>query len=129
MLKHKIEVPEGTKPVLQRAYKVGPKQKEILENMIKDMIDQDIIEESCSPWGAPCMLAAKRNNNGYRFVVDFRLLNNKIILGAHPLPTTTEALESLGSNAPVYFSTLNLQSGFNWKLTPPLPRSPHGVVI
>jgi hypothetical protein len=43
-LKHKIEVPEGTKPMRQRAYKVGPKQKEILENMIKDMIDQDIIK-------------------------------------------------------------------------------------
>jgi hypothetical protein len=49
LLKHKIEVPEGTKPMCQRAYKVGPKQKEILENMVKDMIDQDIIEESCSP--------------------------------------------------------------------------------
>jgi hypothetical protein len=58
------------------------------------------------------MLVAKRNNNGYRFVVDFRLLNTKIILGAHPLPSTTEALESLGSNAPAYFSTLDLQSGF-----------------
>jgi hypothetical protein len=112
LLKHKIEVPEGTRPVRQRAYKVGPKQKEILENMVKDMIDQDIIEESCSPWGAPCMLVAKRNNNGYRFVVDFRLLNTKIILGAHPLPTTIEALESLGSNAPAYCSTIDLPSGF-----------------
>jgi hypothetical protein len=70
-LKHEIEVSEGTRPVRQRAYKIGPKQKEILENMVKDMIDQYIIEESCSPWGATCMLVAKRNNNGYRFVVDF----------------------------------------------------------
>ena len=71
LLKHEIEVSEGTRPVRQRAYKIGPKQKEILENMVKDMIDQYIIEESCSPWGATCMLVAKRNNNGYRFVVDF----------------------------------------------------------
>ena len=52
---------------------MGPKQKDMLENMITDMLDQDIIEESMSPWGAPCLLVAKRNNsNGYRFVVDFR---------------------------------------------------------
>ncbi|CAC5360358.1 unnamed protein product [Mytilus coruscus] len=43
LLKHKIEVPQGTAPVRQRAYKVGPCQKDVLENMIKDMLEQDII--------------------------------------------------------------------------------------
>ena len=112
-MKHKIEVPEGTKPVRQRAYKVGSRQKDVLENIIKDMLEQDIIEESISPWGAPCLLVAKKNNNGYRFVVDFRSLNKHIVnLDAYPLPTTDEALESLGSASPTYFSCLDLQSGF-----------------
>ncbi|VDI82483.1 Hypothetical predicted protein [Mytilus galloprovincialis] len=113
LLKHKIEVPEGTVPVRQRQFKVGPRQKDVLENMIKDMLEQDIIEESISPWGAPCLLVAKKNNNGYRFVVDFRSLNKHIVnLDAYPLPTTDEALESLGSALLTYFSCLDLQSGF-----------------
>ena len=67
LLKHKIEVPENTRPIRQRAYKVGPKQKEILENMIKDMINQDIIEESVSPLNAPCLLVAKKNESWLSF--------------------------------------------------------------
>lgn len=112
LLRHKIEVPEGTRPVRQRAYKVGPKQKQILEDTVKTLLEQDVIEESVSPWGAPCLLIAKRNNSGYRFVVDFRELNKLTIFDAHPLITTDEALESLGTASPSYFSVLDLQSGF-----------------
>ena len=33
-------------------------------------------------------------------------------MDAHPFPTTEEALESLGTTSPAYFSCLDLQSGF-----------------
>lgn len=82
-------------PIRQRFYRLGPKQKVEMERMITDMGKQGIIQESTSPWGAPCMLVAKRGNNGYRFVVDFRGINQLIQMDAHPLPTTEEALESL----------------------------------
>ena len=62
--------------------------------------------------GGPCLLVCKPNNKGYRFVVDYRGINKLIVLEATPLPTTEEALSSIGSSRPVYFSTLDLQSGF-----------------
>lgn len=80
--------------------------------MIKDMLDQDIIEESTSPRGVPCLLIVKKNKSGYRFVVDYRKLNSWSMLDAHPLPTTDNALESLGTGSPAYFSTFDLQSRF-----------------
>ncbi|CAC5381561.1 Retrovirus-related Pol polyprotein from transposon 297,Retrovirus-related Pol polyprotein from transposon 17.6 [Mytilus coruscus] len=61
----------------------------------------------------PCLLVAKSNNNGYRFVVDFRSLHKHTVnLDLDPLPTTDEELESLGHASPTYFSCLDLQSGF-----------------
>ena len=91
---------------------MGPKQKQALEHVIRDMEEQDIIQPSTSPWAAPCLLVAKPNNRGYRFVVDFRGLNQLIELDATPIPTTEEALDSIGSSKPAYFTTLDLQSGF-----------------
>ncbi len=112
ILQHKIEIDPKHKPIRHRCYRLGPKQKDVLETMIHDMQDQEIIQPSVSPWAAPCLLVAKPNNRGYRFVVDFRGINKLIELQACPLPTTEETLESIGTSNPTYFTTLDLQSGF-----------------
>ncbi len=112
IVQHKIELDSQHRPIRQRYYQLGPRQKVALEEMIQDMEKQDIIERSTSPWGAPCLLVAKPNNKGYRFVVDYRGINKLIELQAQPLPTTEEALSNLGSAQPTYFTTLDLQSGF-----------------
>ena len=107
-----MEIDPRHKPIHKRYYQLGPKQKEALKGMILEMEEQDIIERSTSPWGAPCLLVAKPNNKGYRFVVDYRGINKLIELQAQPLPTTEEALSNLGAANPKYFTTLDLQSGF-----------------
>ncbi|VDH95366.1 Hypothetical predicted protein [Mytilus galloprovincialis] len=112
ILQHEISMPCDQKPIRQRPYKIGNKQKQILENMIEDMLKQDIIEPSTSPWAAPCLLVAKKNNSEYRFVVDYRKINSITEQDAHPLLTTDDALESLGATQPSYFSCLDLRSGF-----------------
>ncbi|CAG2234141.1 unnamed protein product [Mytilus edulis] len=103
------------KPIRQRPYKLGAKQKEVLENVVSDMLKDGIIEPSTSPWAAPCLLVAKKSNNttntDYRFVVDYRRVNECIELNAHPLLTTEDALESVGAKQPTYFSALDLKSG------------------
>lgn len=112
IIKHKITVDPGQPPLRQRAYRLRPDQKDIMDNTLQEMLEGDIIEGSTSPWAAPCMLVAKRNGSGYRFVVDYRRLNNITQLDAHPLPSPNEALESLGVSNPAWFSTLDLQNGF-----------------
>ena len=115
VIQRKINIADNHKPVRDGCYRLGPKQKQVLEHMIGDMQDQGIIEPSTSPWAAPCLLVAKKNNKGYRFVVDYRRINKLIEIDAHPLPTTEEALDStcIGTVNPTYFSAaLDLQSGF-----------------
>ncbi|CAC5365510.1 unnamed protein product [Mytilus coruscus] len=112
ILQHEISMPCDQKPIRQRPYKIGNQQKQILENMIDDMLKQDIIEPSTSPWAAPCLLVAKKNNSKYRFVVDYRKIKSITEQDAHLLLTTDDALESLGATQPSYFSCLDLRSGF-----------------
>jgi hypothetical protein len=50
-LKHKIEVPEGTKPVRQRAYKVGPKQKAINAHAEIDSAHWDMLKDDLKTLG------------------------------------------------------------------------------
>ena len=84
----KIRVDPKHKPIRERYYPLSPKQKLVLEDMILDMEGQGIIQRSSSPWAAPCLLVAKPNNKGYRFVVDYRGINKLIELEAQSLPTT-----------------------------------------
>ena len=111
IIEHEIHVNKDQTPIRQRAYRLSHKQKEIMTDMINDLLDQDIIQESTSPWSSPCMLVAKKNN-GYRFVCDFRALNAVTKFQALPLPTVEEALDSIGTQSPVWFSSLDLCSGF-----------------
>ena len=112
ILEHEINIAKHHKPIRQKPYKLGYKQKQVLENVVNDMLKQDIIEPSVSPWAAPCLLVAKKNNTEYRFVVDYRSINQLTELDAHPLPTTDDALETLGASQPRFFSVLDLRSGF-----------------
>ena len=112
LIKHQIKVDPDQPPIRQRAYRISPQQKDILDQKLEEMLEADIIEGSTSPWAAPCLLVAKANNTGYRFVVDYRRINQITQLDAHPLPTPSESLESLGVTNPAWFSTLDLQNGF-----------------
>ncbi len=111
VIKHKIVVTDNT-PVRRRAYRLNPTQQKIMEAKLGELLQQGIIEESCSPWSAPCLLISKRNNTEHRLVTDFRALNAKTVLIANPLPTTQEALENIGMTKPKWFSVMDLQSGF-----------------
>ncbi|XP_023319373.1 uncharacterized protein LOC111694666 [Trichogramma pretiosum] len=54
--------------------------------------------------------AGPNGEKKWRLVIDYRMLNEKTIASAYPLPNITEILDQLGSSK--YFSTLDLQSGF-----------------
>jgi hypothetical protein len=112
ILQHHIDVDPKHKPVRMRAYRMGPKQKEAFDDMTEQLIAQDVIENSLSPWAAPCFLVAKKCGKTFRVVVDYRRLNALTDLDAHPLLTTDEALDHIGTNNPAIFTTLDLQSGF-----------------
>ena len=47
-----IELKQGTEPIAQRPYKMGPQEMEELKERLDDLIAKGFIQESVSPWGS-----------------------------------------------------------------------------
>ncbi len=82
-------------PVFQAPYRVSPKQREKLKEIINEMINADIIEPSKSSYAAPVFLIPKKQKGEYRFLVDFRKLNEQTINDRHPIPRSQDIFRAL----------------------------------
>ncbi|GBM91843.1 Retrovirus-related Pol polyprotein from transposon 297 [Araneus ventricosus] len=87
-------------------------KKEEVERLVKEMVDNGIIEESSGPWASPIVLVKKKDGSTH-FCVDYRKLNKITIKGSYPLPRIDDTLDAL--NGSQWFSTLDLKSGY-WQV-------------
>ena len=111
VIKHKINLTDEI-PFREAHRRIPPNMYEEVRRHIKDMLQSNVIQESCSPYASPVVLV-KKPDGSLRFCIDYRKLNSKTIKNAHPLPRIDETLDSLlGSK---YFSTLDLKAGY-WQI-------------
>ena len=110
---HKIPTTDNV-PINVKQYGYPPHLREIVQKQVQEIIDNDIVEESESPYNSPLCIVPKKpdiqGNKRWRLVIDFRVLNEKTVPSSYPLPNITEILDQLGRSK--YFSTLDLASGF-----------------
>jgi hypothetical protein len=100
------------RPINVPPYRTGPAQKEEIDKLVQDMLDNNVIRPSKSPYSSPVLLV-KKSDGSYRFCVDYRKLNAITKRDVYPLPRIDDTLDMLGQAR--YFSTLDLQSGF-WQI-------------
>lgn len=102
-------------PVTHPPYRLPIAQRQELDRQINELQKAGIIKESQSPYSSPAFLVSKKDG-GYRLVVDYRRLNDKIIPDKYPLPLIQTIFDSLENST--YFSTLDIsQAFFQQKLT------------
>ena len=79
---------------------------------IQEMLDIGAICKSHSPWASAVVLVQKKDD-GLRFCIDLRKINEQTIKDAYSLPWINETLDILQGSQ--WFSSLNLKSG-SWQV-------------
>ena len=105
-------IPTTGNPIRVPPRKIPGHYKHEVEHQIREMLQRDIIEESCSPWLAPAVFVRKKSGD-IRLCIDYRELNKKTQKDTYPLPLPDEVQDKLANSS--IFSTLDLQCGY-WQL-------------
>lgn len=72
-------------PIRQSAYRLPLAIREMVEQCVKEMLEDGIIRPGDSPWASPITLVPKKDGTT-RFCVDYRRLNAATRKDTHPLP-------------------------------------------
>ena len=106
-------IPTGDAPPHKEPFRrIPPQLYKDVKIHLQQLLDNDIIRESSSPWASPIVLV-KKSDGSIRLCVDYRKLNSKTRNDAFPLPRIDESLDALGQAS--FFSTLDLASGY-WQV-------------
>ncbi|GBN93774.1 Transposon Ty3-I Gag-Pol polyprotein [Araneus ventricosus] len=98
--------------ILKYLMKNSEELKEEADHLVKEMVDNGIIEESSGPWASPIVLVKKKDGST-RFCDDYRKLNEITKKDSYPLPRIDDTLDAL--NGSQWFTTLDLKSGY-WQV-------------
>ena len=109
IVRHSIDT-ENNQPFRQPMRRYPPAHLTAIDDHLKEMLQQGVIEPAISPWASNVVLAKKKDGT-YRPCIDFRQLNTITKKDAYPLPRTDECLEALAGST--LFSTFDLRSGFH----------------
>eukprot|EP00731_Ephydatia_muelleri_P029484 Em0021g7a len=111
VLRHHINI-ENASPIHQLPRRVPQARREEVRRLLREMLDNGVIEPSDSSWSSPVVLAKKKDGS-LRFCVDYRKVNAVTRKDAYPLPRVDDTLDTLGGSK--FFTTLDLASGY-WQV-------------
>lgn len=109
LISHEIPLLDEV-PVRQRYRRLPPSEYEVVKAHINQLLEAQVIRESCSPYASPIVLMRKKDRS-LRLCVDYRQLNHKTRKDALPLLRIEESLDALSGAH--WFSTLDHASGYN----------------
>lgn len=111
LIEHDILLKNPT-PIALKPYPYPLAKQAIIDEMIRDMEKQGLVEPSTSPWSAPIVLAKKKDGSP-RLCIDYRRLNDVTESDAYPMPDLNKLIRQM--RGAKVFSVLDLKSGY-WQV-------------
>lgn len=113
-VKHKINTIHED-PIYSKTYRYPQVHRKEVDRQIQDMLNQNIICHSKSPYSAPIWVVPKKmdasGQQKWRIVIDYRKLNGVTVDDRYPIPVIDDILDKLGRC--LYFTTIDLTKGFH----------------
>lgn len=97
-------------PVYYRPYRLSHAETLRVREIIKDLLDKQIIQESESEYASPILLVKKKDGSD-RMCVDYRKLNDLTVKDRFSLPRIDDHIDRLGQNK--FFTSLDMATGFH----------------
>ena len=107
IIKHSIDTGDE-RPAYAKPRRMPPAMEVEIRDHAEEMLKNDIIRPSESPWNCPIILLKKKGKS--RFVSDFRELNKKTKSDTYPLPNIKDCVERM--EGAKYWSTLDAASAY-----------------
>ncbi|GKB73976.1 putative mitochondrial protein, partial [Tanacetum coccineum] len=106
----RIGCQNSTQPVNIRPCRHPPTQKDVIEAMVKELLEAGVIKPSYSPFVSTIVMVKKKDNT-WRMCIDYRKLNKCTVNDKFLISIIEELIDELyGSTV---FSKLNLRSGYH----------------
>lgn len=96
-------------PVRKNPFPLNPIKAQEMDEHIKLLLQEGVIERCISPYAAPAFLIKKKDGSN-RLCIDYRHLNQHIIFDSFPTPRIEEMFQNL--NESTVFSIIDLKSAF-----------------
>lgn len=112
LLEAKFELKDpNAKPTRGRVFNHSGFARNEIDRQVSGLLKDGFIERSKSPWVSPCMLV-KKSDSTHRLVIDYRGINDLMVLDRYVPCTLAEIVERVGNAKPKIFSSLDLRSAY-----------------
>ena len=96
MGKHKVDIGD-MKPIHQHPRRIPFALCNKVDEIVRVMLEQGVIQHSQSPWASPIVLVAKHDET-MRFYVDYHRLNSATNMDVFPLPRIDDSVDILSQS-------------------------------
>ena len=101
------------KPFFVRPYNIQEDQKPIIQKEMDRLEKLGIIRKGLTGYSSPVLLVKRKQQNLYRVVTDFRVLNERLVRVNHAFPIVCDCLEAIGASKCEVMSVLDLRDAYH----------------
>ncbi|KRY15368.1 Actin, acrosomal process isoform [Trichinella patagoniensis] len=98
------------KPLAVKSRRYSVAEAKFINDEVRRLLVENIIEESCSPWRAQALVVTS-DNHKKRMVIDYsQTINRFTLFDAYPLPKINDMVQALSKYR--FFSTVDLKTAY-----------------